>query len=314
MGTPDFSCPALSSLVKEGFEVTGVFTQKDRPKGRGRVVHPPPVKKLAESLGLPVFQPETVDKVKIGGLWSELRPDVVIVVAYGHILPPWMLHSTPLGCVNLHASLLPSYRGAAPINWAIINGDKETGVTVMLMDEGVDTGPIFKQKNVAVMPDDTAQTLQERLSVIGADLMVETLKEYMDGRIAPHRQAEEGSSIAPKLDREIGRLDWNKDNHAIRNLIRGINPSPGAFTFLDDQMIKIWRAVPVMGDDSNPTPGMICGFDPVSGLIVQTGKGALGLEEIQPQSKNRMSSQAFLNGCKFDPVGKIFRRFPSSSN
>ena len=311
MGTPDFSCPTLRSIVKEGFDVIGVFTQEDRPKGRGQTVQLPPIKRLAQSLNLPVFQPKVLDKGEIGTLWAELNVDVVVVVAYGHILPPWILHSTPMGCINLHASLLPFYRGAAPINWAIINGDKETGVTTMLMDEGMDTGPIFMQAKTPIESQDTAQSIYDRLSIIGADLMVETLKGYIDGQIIPSSQPEDGSSLAPKLDREVGRLDWNKDNHSLWNLIRGINPYPGAFTFLNDRMIKIWRVVPVIGDDANPKPGQICGFDPDLGLIVQTGRGRLGLQEVQPQSKNRMSSQAFFNGCKFKLIGNIFKRFPN---
>ncbi|MGA1841235.1 MAG: methionyl-tRNA formyltransferase [bacterium] len=312
MGTPNFACPTLKALVESGFDIIGVFTQADRPKGRGQIIQPPPVKEMARTLNLPVFQPPNLKKEEIGHLWSELRPDVAVVVAFGFILPSWLLHSTSLGCINLHASLLPLYRGAAPVNWAIIEGEKETGVTTMIMDEGMDTGPILLQAKTPIFFEDTAGSLYDRLSLLGADLVIRTLKEYTKGLIRPLNQPKDGSTTAPKLDKEIGRLDWNKDNNSLFNLIRGINPSPGAFTFLDGRLVKIWNAVPVEGDKENAKPGMICGLDADGGLIVQTGKGKLAVKEVQPESKKRMSAHSFISGCRLSPIGKIFSRFPDT--
>ncbi len=310
MGTPNFACPTLKALVEAGFNVIGVFTQADRPKGRGQIIQPPPIKETAQSLNLSVFQPASLKKEEIGNLWSELRPEVVIVVAYGLILPSWILHGTSLGCINLHASLLPLYRGAAPINWAIIRGEKETGVTTMIMDEGMDTGPILLQAKTEITPEDTAGSLHYKLSILGADLVVRTLNDYTKGLIMPRNQPGYGSTMAPKLDKEIGRLDWNKDNNSLFNLIRGINPYPGAFTFLEGRMIKIWNVIPINGDKENADPGMICDLDIDLGLIVQTGKGRLALKEIQPESKKRMSIQSFISGCRLSPIGMVFSRFP----
>jgi methionyl-tRNA formyltransferase len=312
MGTPNFACPALKALVEAGFDIIGVFTQADRPKGRGRIIQPPPVKEMARSLNLSVFQPPTLKKEEIGNLWSQLRPDVAVVVAYGFILPSWLLHGTSLGCINLHASLLPLYRGAAPINWAIINGEKETGVTTMIMDEGMDTGPILLQTKTPIFFEDTAGSLYDRLSALGADLVIRTLNEFAKGLISPRNQPEDGSTSAPKLDKEIGRLDWNKDNNSLSNLIRGINPYPGAFTFLDGRLIKIWNAAPFEGNKENAKAGMICGLDTDAGLIVQTGKGKLALKEVQPESKKRMSAHSFISGYRLSPIGKIFCRFPDT--
>ncbi len=315
MGTPDFACPTLRVLIKEdSFNVIAVFTQPDSPKGRGRIMQSSPVKRLAVSLKIRVFQPQNLAKGEIRDLWAKLSPDVVVVVAYGRILSSWILHSTPMGCVNLHGSLLPKYRGAAPINWPIINGDNETGVTTMLMDEGVDTGPILLKASTLIQPQDTAGTLHDRLSELGAELMIRTLKEYADGRIVPSKQPESGSSYAPKLNKEIGRLDWHRDNISLWNLIRGINPLPGAFTFLNGQMIKIWRSTPVTVSENDLEPGMICDFDPALGLIVQTGSGKIALEEVQPESKKKMTAKAFINGCRFNPIGKIFKRFRNEIN
>jgi methionyl-tRNA formyltransferase len=310
MGTPEFACPTLNALVESGFEIIGVFTQADRPKGRGRIVQPPPVKELAQSLNLPVFQPAKLDRRQMGDLWSELGPEMVIVVAYGFILPLWILQGAPLGCINLHASLLPCYRGAAPINWSIIKGEKETGVTTMRMDEGMDTGPILLQVKTPIKFEDTSGSLQERLSLLGAELMIKTIRELTEGLIRPKAQPVEGSSLAPKLDKEIGRLDWHKDNMSLYNLIRGLNPFPGAFSFLDGRMIKIWFAVPVEEDAKHSEPGMICDLDAKLGLIVQTGKGKLALQEIQPENKKRMTVQSFISGYRSGPIGRIFRRFP----
>jgi methionyl-tRNA formyltransferase len=312
MGTPNFACPTLKALVEAGFDIIGVFTQVDRPKGRGRIIQPPPVKEMARSLNLPVFQPLKLEKEEICNLWSELRPDIVIVVAYGFILPSCILHGISLGCINLHASLLPLYRGAAPINWAIIRGEKETGVTTMIMDEGMDTGPILLQAKTPITPEDTAGSLHDRLSILGAELVIRTLKEYTRGLIIPRNQPKNGSTMAPKLDKEIGRLDWNKDNNTLFNLIRGINPHPGAFTFLNGKMIKIWNVIPIKGDKENARPGMICDLDTNFGMIVQTGKGRLALREVQPESKKRMSIHSFISGSRLSPIGKVFRRFPDA--
>ncbi|MGA1845314.1 MAG: methionyl-tRNA formyltransferase [bacterium] len=309
MGTPDFACPALEGLVKAGVTVIGVFTQADRPKGRGQALTPPPVKQAALAHHLPVFQPARLSHETVDTTWAGLNPDAVVVVAYGFILPPWILHGTSMGCINLHASLLPRHRGAAPINWAIIRGDEETGVTTMLMDEGMDTGPILLQERIPISPEDTAGSIHDRLSLIGADLVVKTLEGYRQGIVIPRRQPDEGVTIAPKLDREIGRLDWTSDAVSLWNLIRGINPHPGAFTFLHGRMIKIWHSLPVEGDTGDAEPGTITDVDPHRGVIVQTGKGRIALQVVQPENKKKMSAQSFLSGYRERLVGEVFTRF-----
>lgn len=311
MGTPIFAIPTFKTLMEDSdFNIVGVFSQPDRIKGRGLRIQASPVKEIAEEMGIKCFQPQKLIKDEIDEIWPTLKPDVIVVVAYGHILPHWMLTRPPMGCINLHASLLPLYRGAAPINWAIINGEKETGITIMLMDNGMDTGPILFQKKIVIRPSDTAGTLHDHLSSMGAQLMVSTLKGYASGRIVPREQPKSGESYAPKLEKATGYINWKRGNITIWNLIKGLTPIPLAYTFLADLMLKIWRAETIKGEEEEKDciePGQICSLDNQFGLVIQTGKGKIGLLEIQPENKKRMTAKSFVNGCRINPIGKVLK-------
>ncbi len=315
MGTPGFAAPALRALVEAGHEVRLVVTQPDRPKGRSGKPVPPPVKELAESLNLPVFQPERVRKPEAIEEIRKTSPDALVVAAFGQIFPKALLDVPRLGCFNIHASLLPAYRGAAPINWAIINGEEKTGITIMLMDEGMDTGAILTAEETPILPEDTAGTLTERLSGIGAGLVVKALAGFEAGRITPARQDDSRATFAPILKKETGRIDWTKTARGIESMVRGLDPWPGAYTYLAGKMLRIWKAEilpsPTGGRGWRAAPGegeifpgeiISAGKD---GIVASAGEGAVVLEEIQPEGGRRMKAREYLAGHKISPGERL---------
>ncbi len=294
MGTPDFAVASLERLIAEGYEVDRVITQPDRPKGRGNRVQSPPVKERALKAGILVMQPERVkDKGFIGAL-KEIKPDIIIVVAFGQILPEEIINLPAMGCINVHASLLPKYRGAAPINWCIINGEKQTGVTTMYMDTGMDTGDMLLCRAAGIGDDETAGKLHDRLAVMGADLLVETLQGVIKGNLVRKVQDDAQATYAPQLNRETGRIDWKLDARSIYNLIRGTNPWPGCYTHYQGKRIKLWKAK-VLEEESEGVSGEITGVDS-AGMVVQTGRGSLLVTEIQMPSSRRMMVEQYLRG------------------
>lgn len=297
MGTPQFACPTLQRLIDRGDEIPAVVTQPDRPKGRGQKSVPPPVKELAERHGLPVLQPIKVRAPEFIESVREMNPDVVVVVAFGQILPKALLEIPRYGCINVHASLLPRYRGAAPLNWCVINGEIETGVTTMLMDVGLDTGDMLLKKATPIDPDEDTSSLHDRLSLIGADLLNETLDLLVQGKLVPEKQDDALSCYAPMLKKEDGLIDWTRDARTIRNLVRGMSPWPGAFTYLDGKLVKVYRTRIGEGEGA-PGTVIAAGRD---GIEVACGGGSLLLDELQLEGKKRLPVRDFLAGCRIAP-------------
>ena len=302
MGTPDFSVPCLQALIDSQHEVIGVFCQPDKPVGRKQVLTPPPVKVLALQHDIPVFQPTTLRNGAGLALLQTLQPDLVIVVAYGKILPPDFLAYPKYGCVNVHASLLPKYRGASPIHWAILNGDKETGVTTMQMDAGMDTGDILRVEKVPIGPDDTAEDLFETLSALGASLMLKTIEDMEQGRANPIPQDHKQATTVGLLTKQLGEIDWSRSAEQIHNQVRGLYSWPGAYTFLDGLMLKIHKASLTNKKCEKPA-GCVVQSD--KELFVCCGDGlCLNLKEIQLVGKKRMAAADFLRGHAI-PVGTV---------
>ncbi|MCH8156500.1 MAG: methionyl-tRNA formyltransferase [Nitrospinae bacterium] len=299
MGTPDFALPTLQQLYESEHRILLVVTQPDRPKGRGRESAAPPVKQFAAKHGLPILQPETTATQEFVQTLSDLQPDLIIVVAFGQILKADLLAVPRHFCMNLHSSLLPRYRGAAPINWAIINGEKETGVTTMKMDTGLDTGDILLAKKVPIADDDDAQSLHDILAVEGAVLVLETLQRLEDGNLPPVPQNSSLSNYAPKLKKEDGLIDWNKSATEIRNRVRGLEPWPGAYTFSGSKRLRICRTETAPGD-STDRPGQIARVSG-RGIEVGTGDGRIVVTQLQPEGKKRMAAKSFLAGHKINP-------------
>lgn len=298
MGTPEFAVPSLQLLLAEGYEVVGVVTQPDRPKGRKRVLTPPPVKEEALKHGLPVLQPERMRSEEAVAALAELRPDLIVTAAYGQILPKGVLELPRLGCINVHGSLLPKYRGGAPIQRSIINGEAVTGVTVMYMAAGLDTGDMISRIEVPIAEDDTSGTLFEKLSAAGAKLLGETLPSIIDGTAARVPQREEEATYAPNLTREDEHIEWSKSAVQLRNQIRGLSPMAGAFTHLDGEVFKIWSAQAAEGK-VDAQPGEVLRAD-ADGILVQTGEGALLLKDIQPAGKKAMPASEWLKGARLN--------------
>jgi methionyl-tRNA formyltransferase len=299
MGTPSFAVPILRAIYESPHEVIGVVTQPERGRGRGRKPGISPVKELAMKLCLPILQPETTrDGVFIGEV-KRMSPDLVVVAAYGRMLTREILDIPPLGCINVHASLLPLYRGAAPIQWAIVNGDKKTGVTIIKMDEGMDTGDILLTQEVKIRDDDTAQSLHETLSRVGAKLAIEAIDQLEKGTIRPVPQDHNKATYAPPLKKEDGLIDWKHGARDIFNRIRGFNPWPGAFTFLKGGQLKIYHGE-IVDEEVREAPGTVIqsGSD---GVTVATGSGALRLKEIQLEGRRKMSIREFLIGNEIPP-------------
>lgn len=293
LGTPEFAVPSLRALLNSGEDIRLVVTQTDKRKGRGHILSPPPVKIAALKAGLEVVQPVTLkDNVFIDRLTS-IRPEFIAVVAYGKILTKTILEIPEQGCINVHASLLPRYRGAAPIQWAIINGEKKTGVTTMVVTEKLDTGPILLQEEEDIRNDDTAESLGRRLSELGASLLIKTLKGMRDGPVKPVEQAGE-TNYVPTIKKRDGLIDWTKSALEISNLVRGMWPWPSAYCHINDESVRILKARPVDGDN---VPGVIARISN-NELIIGTGHGLLSVLELQPSGKKPMPVSAFLQGRK----------------
>jgi methionyl-tRNA formyltransferase len=292
MGTPEFACPTLQILIDRGEHVVAVVTQPDRPKGRGQKLMSPPVKELALKHGIPVHQPLKVRDPDAIELLRELRPDVIVVVAFGQILPKALLEIPSQGCINVHASLLPRYRGAAPLNWCIINGESETGVTTMLMDVGLDTGPMLLKRSTPIDENEDIVSLHDRMSIMGAELLSETLDGLACGTIVPQEQDGAQSCYAPMLKKEDGQVDWCRDARSIHNRVRGLVVWPGAYTFLDGQVLKIYRAKVSTGSG---LPGLVLRADK-KGIEVACLTGSLIIEELQLAGKKRLDAASFLSG------------------
>lgn len=299
MGTPDFSVPTLEKIIEAGHEVIGVVTQPDKAKGRGKKVLFPPVKEKALEHNLTVYQPKRAREPEFIEQMRELNPDVMVVVAFGQILPKALLDIPKYGCVNVHASLLPKYRGAAPIQWAVIRGEKVSGVTTMQMDVGLDTGDMLMKTEVALTEDETGGSLHDKLSVLGGELLIETLKGLEAGTIQPEKQDDsQTGEYARMLDKALGKVDFSMPAEEIERLIRGLNPWPSAYTFYHGKTMKLWKAKVVSADADGEAaaPGQILSVDK-KGFTVQTGDGALRILELQMEGKKRMDAGAFLRGC-----------------
>ncbi len=293
MGSPDFALPSLSMLAKN-YQVVGVVTQPDRASGRGRELKAPPVKVLAQTLDIPILQPQKLREPESMQQLQAWQPDLIVVAAFGQILRKDILDLPRYGCINVHASLLPRWRGAAPINAAVLAGDEETGVTIMKMDVGLDTGPMLAKRPIRIKPDDTAGSLFEALSTLGADLLIETLPAYLDGKIPPQPQPEEGASYAPMLKKEDGRLDFSQPVVELERRIRAMNPWPGAWFEWDGNLLKVGRGVVGEGQSSMVGGRLILEGRPA----VSCADGVLILEEVQPPGKKMMSGKAFLSGAR----------------
>ena len=299
MGTPDFAVPSLKELHKNDYDVALVVTQPDRPKGRGRKVISPPVKKTATSLGYEVIQSVSIKTDNFIEIIQKHEPDIFVVVAYGHILTKNILEMPRIGSINIHASLLPKYRGPAPIQWAIINRERETGVTTMFMDEGLDTGNILLSAKLKIAPDDTSATLHSRLATLGADLLIKTIKGIEANKIKPIPQDHKKATYAPLLKKKDGHINWKKSAEDIEAFIRGITPWPGAFTFYGNKRLKIFAATSILTDITAPPGTVIKGF--TDELRIATAKGALSILKIQSESGKQLSIKDFLRGCSMPP-------------
>jgi methionyl-tRNA formyltransferase len=301
MGTPEFAVPSLRALLDGDNLVVGVFTQPDQPSGRGMALHAPPVKVLATARAVPVFQPT---KLREPGVLEQLRlwqPDLIVVVAYGKMLPQAILTLPPLGCLNVHASLLPKYRGAAPIQWAIACGERETGVTIMRISERMDAGDIFLQKAIPIATTDTGGSLHDKLAALGADALCETLRLLKAGQVKAHPQNEAEATYAPLITKEDGHIDWSQEADTIERRIRAFNPWPSAYTTVHGKLFKLFAARCEPGSFSPASPpGTVVEVTPAS-LVVATGSGSLALEEVQLQGKKRLPVTEFLKGYRIEP-------------
>jgi methionyl-tRNA formyltransferase len=303
MGTPEFASILLEALLTDGWNVVGAVTQPDRPKGRGRKVAPTPVSRLAQTRGILVLQPQKIKSKVFFEDLADLRPDMLVVAAFGRILPQEVLSLPPLGCYNVHASLLPAYRGPAPVRWAIINGERTTGVTIFRMDEGMDTGDLIAAESLEIDPDETAGMLTERLARLAARMITPALRQVVEGtaRFVPQDHAK--ATVVPILRKADGLIDWSLTAEAIRNRIRGLDPWPGAFTFWRGKRLRLWEAERQEGRGSGD-PGEILSVGD-EGVGVQTAEGVLRLKALQLEGGRRMSAQEFLRGRKMVPGERL---------
>lgn len=306
MGTPDFSVGTLEALIAAGHEVCLAVTQPDKPKGRGGKMQYTPVKEKALFYNIPVYQPKRVRDPECVEELRKYNADVMVVVAFGQILPKEILEMTPYGCINVHASLLPKYRGAAPIQWAIIEGEEVTGVTTMQMDEGLDTGDMILKTEVPVAADETGESLHDKLAAAGAALCVETLKALEDGTAVREKQGESPTAYAKMLTKELGDIDWAEPAVKIERLVRGLNSWPSAYTHWNGKVMKIWRAAAEASEAADVQPGTVVSVEKES-FAVQTGDGVLRVLEVQMPGKKRMDAGAFLRGNTMEP-GELLTR------
>ena len=317
MGTPDFSVPALKALVEAGHQVIAVVTQPDKPRGRGKEVQMTPVKIQAMEYGIPVYQPAKVREASFVEVLQGLEADVYVVIAFGQLLPKAVLELPKYGCINIHASLLAKYRGAAPIQWCVIDGERETGITTMMMDVGLDTGDMLEKAVIPIEEKETGGSLHDKLSLAGGDLILSTLKKLEEGTLVRTPQTDEGTCYARMLTKSLGDIDWNQSAVSIERLIRGLNPWPSAYTLWNGKTIKIWSADVITGretavllsesgvpSETGITPGTVVCSDK-HGLVVCTGDGLLSIRELQMEGKKRMDTPAFLRGYPI-PEGDVF--------
>lgn len=295
IGTPDFASASLEALLRSDNSVVGVVTQPDRPKGRGQTLTPSPVKLLAQRAQIPLLQPLKMKDPEFLQALARWKPDLITVAAFGRILPPAILSLPPRGCINVHGSLLPKYRGAGPIQWAIINGETETGITTMLMDEGMDTGAMLLQEPIPITPDDTVETLSPRLAELGGRLLVETITRLKAGTLVPRPQDASQATLAPLLNKEDGVIDWALSATALTNRVRGLSPWPGAYTTTTGgDRWTIWRALALPGPVTKP-PGIVVAVT-TKAIHVATGEGVLAVTELQPANSRRMAVSQYLAG------------------
>ena len=299
MGTPEFAVPVLKAFHKSNRNLALVVTRPDRPKGRGRKVIPPPVKEVAINLGCEVDQPASIRTAEFANRMAKYKPDIIVVVAFGHVIPKNILAIPKIATINIHASLLPKYRGPAPIQWAIINGELETGVTTMLMDEGLDTGDILLSSKIKIFSDDTSGTLHDRLADLSANLLIQTIESFETGDITPISQDHTQATYAPLLKKNDGRINWEMPAQTLEAFIRGMTPWPGAFTFHGNKRLKIFKAMPII-TDTVETPGTVIKRFPGE-LCIATGKGVLSVINIQGESGKRLLIKDFLLGYKIPP-------------
>ncbi|MDY3973040.1 methionyl-tRNA formyltransferase [uncultured Veillonella sp.] len=296
MGTPDFAVPTLNALINGPHEVVGVFCQPDKQKGRGQKVQMCPVKEVALAHNINVYQPLTLRDETAQSLIAELQPQLVVVVAYGKILPPWLIAYPEYGCMNVHASLLPKYRGAAPIQFSILNGDTETGVTIMQMDDGLDTGHMLEVTKTPIEPLETSGQLFDRLAQLGGSRINEVIAGVISGEITPVPQNDEEATYTTKITKDMGRIDWQLDAKILSNKTRGLNPAPGCYTFVNGKRLKVWLARPYEADKSlhGPIGTVVAVLD--NSFVVATGEGLLEILEVQPENKKRMVAGDFCRG------------------
>lgn len=301
LGSGSFAIPSFEALLDAGHEISALVTQPDKQKGRGRALAPPPLKPVAEARGIQVLQPRRVREPEAQAALRALAPDIQVVVAYGQILPRDVIDIPRLGTLNVHASLLPRYRGAAPIQWAIVRGETETGVSIMRIDEGLDTGPLLLQRALAIGPAETAGELQPRLARLGAAALVEALRGLAAGSLPSQAQDHDRASLAPILRKEDGRLDWSRPASALACQVRGLNPWPGAFALWNGTRLAVWRSEPRVSE-APADPGRVLGRDADALLVACGERSALGLIEVQPEGRKRMSGAAFSLGARPGPL------------
>ncbi len=301
MGTPEFSVGTLEALIEAGHEVALAVTQPDKPKGRGGKMQYTPVKEAALKHGIPVFQPKKVREPECVEELKQYNADIIVVIAFGQILPKEILEMTPFGCVNVHASLLPKYRGAAPVQWAVIDGEEVSGVTTMQMDEGLDTGDMLLKTEIRLDEKETGGSLHDKLAAAGAELCVRTLKGLEEKTIVPKPQGESPTAYARMLDKKLGNIDWSRDAESIERLVRGLNPWPSAYTNWDGKVMKIWEArAEKRAAKTGSVPGTVISVEK-DGFCVETGDGVLKVLALQIPGKKRMEADAFLRGYEIAP-------------